>query len=251
MTTIPPPGAPEGPALLLTRPQAGSEAFLKELGGWIGRTVISPLTEIVAVETPCPKVAAAALIFTSKNAVARYSGPMDLPAFCIGTATTRAAERRGFEARCIAPDAGGLIATLPALEPPEPLWHVRGVHVAQPIATHLGAAGLRCFDWVVYDQVARGLTAEARLLLSRPGAVVLPVFSPRSADILGEALREEAPVADCIFPVISSAVASRLVHHLHAARIHLAESPDASGMVQAVHASARHVRALEGKPPLP
>jgi uroporphyrinogen-III synthase len=259
MTTIPASGpAPDQasgtakpPKLLLTRPPAAAAAFLQALGPWAGQVILSPLLDIVPVRTAPPDPAPRALVFTSKSAVQAYEGATALPAYCIGDATTAAARGRGFHAQKVGADAADLVARLPALQPPEPLVHVRGVHVAKPVSAQLARSGLRCGEWIVYDQVARVLSDEATAALATPDAAILPVFSPRSADLLGRSLREIAPVADCIFVVISPAVAARIIDHLPNARVFTADAPDAAAMVDAVHASARHADALEGRRSLP
>jgi uroporphyrinogen-III synthase len=253
MTTIPAPSKASAPTpvLLLTRPEPAASAFAAGLGGWPGPVVVSPLLEIVAVAPPAAVPDARALVFTSRNAVRFYGGPRDLPAFCVGAATRDAAAARGMAARVVGPDAAALVAALPGLAPPLPLLHVRGVHVAQPVAAQLAAAGLPCGELCVYDQLARPLSDAARAALAGDAPVLLPVFSPRSAALLGAALRDAPARAPCRFVAISAAVAARLAEALPGAAIDVAAAPDAAAMGEALHASARHVHLLEGRPPLP
>jgi len=252
MTTIPAPATvPKAPAtLLLTRPQPASEAFVTVLGAWPGSIIISPILRIEAVTGLAPPSAPASLIFTSKHAVAFYSGALEGRAFCVGEATTQAARSRGFDAVCVAADALGLIEVLPGLDPPQPLCHVRGHHVAQPVAAALGDKGLICTEWLVYDQVAQELSAQADQALSGTVSVIAPVFSPRSADLLGRAVAARTRTAPCHFVSMSARVTAQIIKHIPKAHILQASAPNAKAMANAVHASARHVRALEGKPPL-
>lgn len=255
MTTIPAPSdlpdpAP-APTLLLTRPEEASRAFVARLGDWPGPVIHAPLLEIVALDAAPPVPSPRALIFTSAAALRAYRGPRDLPAFCVGAATTEAARERGLDAEMLGPDAATLVDALPGRAPPQPLAHVRGLHVALPVSERLAEAGLRCVDWVVYDQEARDLDAAARRALARAAVVVLPVFSPRSAGLLCAALLAAPPHAACRFVAISPAVADRVRADLPGAEVVVAERPDAEAMARAVHASARPAPALEGRRPLP
>lgn len=244
MTTIPP------TTLILTRPRPAAERFAAELGAWHGPILISPVLEIVPVQEPAPDASAQGLIFTSRAAVEHYPGPVGGPAHCVGRATTAQAEARGFEARFVGADAAQLVARLPALAPDTPLLHARGRHVAYPLAAKLSEAGLPCTEWIVYDQQPRPLSADVRsaLVESAQGkrAVVLPVFSPRSADLLGDELRAIGIGGRICCVAISEAVATRIRSFTENAQILVAQTPDAPAMNAALHAAARHLHSLEG-----
>lgn len=256
MPTIPAQDDSRAPRLLITRPQTAAQRFVEALGPWPGEIIISPLLEIVPVATPPPTPPPNALIFTSKNAVTCYQGPLSLPAYCIGSATTAAARARGLSAERVGADAAELISGLPAYQPNQPLVHVRGMHVAQPVAASLTEAGLRCAEWIVYDQVARPLSPGARQALfagstDADTSLIIPLFSPRSAELLGASLTKVTASPAWRFVAISPNVADRIANLVPNTPILTAERPDAEAMVAAVHASASHVRALEGRAPLP
>ncbi|WP_415639335.1 uroporphyrinogen-III synthase, partial [Paracoccus nototheniae] len=106
------------------------------------------------------------------------------PALCVGGATADVARAAGFDVREGAGTADSLLPLIAAS--PVPLIHPQGRHVARA----LPVPGM-----VVYDQVPMPLNGAARDLLAGKGPVILPVFSPRSAKVLGQAvLGARAPV---------------------------------------------------------
>jgi uroporphyrinogen-III synthase len=83
---------------------------------------------------------------------------------------------------------------------------------------------------VVYDQRAVPLTNEARRLLAGDRAVVVPLFSPRSADLL---LAQGPFAAPLRVAALSPAVAAR-AEGLCPERMVVAERPDGVAMMDAV-----------------
>ncbi|MBE3637437.1 uroporphyrinogen-III synthase, partial [Mangrovicoccus algicola] len=121
-----------------------------------------------------------------------------------------------------------LVALLSAERPAGRLLHLRGAHVAGPLAAPLRAAGLDVAEMVTYDQRPLPPGAAARALLARPGTVLLPVFSARSARLLGPWLRDAA--AQLRVAAISPAVAAALPVQ-SAARPDVAARPDSGAML--------------------
>ena len=82
-------------------------------------------------------------------------------------------------------DGGGTAETvlqrLCAARPRRPLVHMCGAHVVTDLAGRLRTAGLVARAQVCYDQNAQPLNDAARACLCADGAVVVPLFSPRSA----------------------------------------------------------------------
>ena len=219
------------PTLLLTRPQDGSERFVASLDPELVERVqicISPLFEIVPTATALALEGARGLIFTSRNGVriaSELSKNRDLPAFCIGVATTEYARGLGWVAETVGQDAETLKDTLRKHTPPGPLVHIRGVHSRGNIAAELSAQGIQTQERIVYDQVACDLTAKAQAILTGPGTIIAPIFSPRMAQLFIAALPER-PI-DCV--AISPAVAEVLAQH-PTLRINVVKTPDAWSM---------------------
>ena len=188
---------------------------------------ISPLIRIVPVPGDIRFNDSEGVIFSSSNGVrvaSDKSGRRDLPAYCVGRATTGAASDLGWDARCIGTDAASLIAGLSDVK--GPLLHLRGVHARGDIAEKLSQQGCPTSQQVIYDQVAQPLSDEAKGRLESPAPVIVPLFSPRTAAVFAKAIGENTPV--CI-AALSEAVAEPVIalkpHHLL-----IAPSPDARSM---------------------
>ena len=236
------------PHLLLTRPRAQSERFAARLGArWPGLAVtMAPLMEIVLQ----PARADAAdgmrgLIFTSENGVAGFlagCARRDLPVWCVGPRTAETARAAGFGTVHVAGgDAQALLSMLVQTAPPGPLLHLRGQHAARAIADDLRAAGIAAQALVVYDQRARPLDSAARALLERPGEVIVPLFSPRTARLFAASLHDITLRAR-IHPIAISTAAAQPLSESHAATLHIASAPDATAMLAQID---NIIRALE------
>lgn len=181
------------PVVLITRPARQAAEFATLLSD--GPVVISPILRIVPVEHDRDRVRQAeAFVFTSVHAVPAAGKGGGRLAYCVGTATAAAARSAGF--RAIA-GPGNLDGLCPMLKRAEaPLLHLRGRHVA-------GESGVP--DVVVYDQQSQSLNADAVELLAGQAPVILPLFSPRSACLLAQAVSGSAAP---LRPVAISAAAA-------------------------------------------
>ncbi|SNR23287.1 uroporphyrinogen-III synthase [Paracoccus sediminis] len=206
------------PILLLTRPRPDSRRFAAMLPDW--RAVIAPVLRIVAVDHDRARLRdAAGLVFTSAHAVG-FAGPgRGRLALCVGGHTAQAARAAGFDVRQGNGFAEGLLPLI--ADAPVPLIHPHGCHLAR----ELPVPGM-----VVYDQQPVPLTAQARDVLAGGAPVVLPLFSPRSARLVSDAVRgARAP----LWPVaISDAALSRW--SAPAVGRAVADAPDAAAMVHAI-----------------
>jgi uroporphyrinogen-III synthase len=179
------------PILLLTRPIAQSERFLRDCEDALGRKISALISPVIGIELRPLTVDPgrfAGVIFTSENAVTALGRPDWSPgvtAWCVGRRTADAAAAAGFTALSADGDARALLARILGERPEGPLLHLAGAHLAADIAAELTQSGVPAETVVVYDQVAVPLNAEARALLSNSqGRVVLPLFSPRSARLV-------------------------------------------------------------------
>ncbi|MGY3438534.1 MULTISPECIES: uroporphyrinogen-III synthase [unclassified Marinovum] len=232
------------PALLLTRPRADSAAFLADLSAEValGPVVISPVLYIRPTGLRPDMTGMTAVIFTSTNGVAAYKGPRALPAYCVGRKTTEAANAAGFQAVMAGETAEALIDTQTKTPLKGPVIHLRGAHTRGNIAARLTEAGVAITQAVLYDQQPMDLTIQARALLDEGRPVILPVFSPRSADILAQQGIGKAPLW---VVALSQAVADRAAD-LAPDRLIVAKRPDRISMCAAVAALYRNGTPLEG-----
>lgn len=198
------------PVLLMTRPAPASAAFADRLPKGMMRLCISPLIRIAPCDGDLEIGNARGLILTSANGVEIASGRLtarDLPCYCVGRATTRAATQAGWTAHCVGESANDLVQSLTKTPVEGPLLHLSGVHTRGDIADRLTKAGLPTTALAIYDQVAAPLNAEAVALLNGTDPVVIPVFSPRTA----EGLAGQAPFAAPLHLIaLSQAVAAPL-----------------------------------------
>ena len=171
------------PLCLLTRPLAQSVAFAAEMPGV--DCLIAPILRIEALPFDATQLAAVpGLIFTSANAVP-FAGPgQGRPALVVGPQTATAARAAGF---AVEEGPGDALGMLPLLEGRSGWLHLHGRHRARV----LPAQGI-----AVYNQVAQPLSDAARAALAGTRPLILPLFSPRSAELLSDATAAaQAPIA--------------------------------------------------------
>lgn len=228
------PGVP----VLVTRPRAEGETFAAALTARFGdrvRPVVAPLLAPRCLTPEIPARDYAAVVFTSAQAV-EASRPMRpvLPtlAWCVGDRTARAAAAAGFQARSANGDANRLVAAMAADPPRGRILYLRGVDTAANIQKTLVEINLIADDIVVYMQEPCPLTAEAIALFQSPGPLLVPLFSPRTAQLFRQSLPPEVS-ARLHIAAISANVAAALGDLPHAA-LTIADHPDASGVLRAV-----------------
>ncbi|WP_051909465.1 uroporphyrinogen-III synthase [Paenirhodobacter enshiensis] len=229
------------PTLLVTRPRAGAIRFAEAFRARFGAdwpVIVSPLTELRPTGAPIPE--AGDYIFTSEQAVFVMPPASALPragrrAWCVGMRTAEAARAAGFEAIEGPGDAAGLWRMLLAEAPEGPLVHVRGEEVAVPLAEMLNDAGLEAQEVVVYRQERLPLTPEATAALAGTAALLVPVFSPRTARTLTDAVADTGTErrAPIWLAAISGAVLAA-AGGLRAEQAEIAGHPDAAGVLDAL-----------------
>ena len=195
--------------------------------------VLSPVVAIRVLPFALPP-AGTDLILTSENALAAV-GPADPPgrrAWCVGARTAAAARSAGFDTISAEGTADDLVALILSRGARGPFLHARGSESRGAVAARLAAAGLPVSEAVAYVQQDQPLTPAARALLARPGAVLVPLFSPNSAARLSAALAAP-PVARLRLAVLSPAVAAAWSGP-PPERLATAARPDAGAMIEAL-----------------
>ncbi len=225
------------PPLLLTRPAQASARFAAAFRAEVGAdwpVVLSPLMETVWQSPTLDLDGAAALIFSSENAVhgyCRLQTTRNLRAWCVGARTTEVARRVGFDAVEGPGDAARLAdMILRAGEARRMLWP-HGQQVAFDIADRLNRAGIETVSVAVYDQKMLMPTAAARALMAGNDPVLLPLFSPRSAVLAQAAFPDHrAPLwVAALSPSVAEACTS-----LEARRLSVAVRPDSGSLLAAL-----------------
>ncbi len=180
------------PNILLTRPHAQARHFADALiaqGVQPDQITIDPIMKIAPVETACDISACTGLIITSANALSYLPVALRgsrLPCYCVGDSTSQAARALGLNAYHLADTARDLCEALPTVCQEGPLLHLRGTHTTLNMAEHFRSTPLPVENVVVYEQIALPLQAETHESLRRSSPVILPIFSARSAKLLGK-----------------------------------------------------------------
>lgn len=228
--------APEGPILLLTRPEAASHRFAATIrAAFAGELaiVVTPTMEIVFADAEIPP--AKGLIFSSQNALEAYLAqdrPEGRAAWCVGARTAEKLRAAGFDLRGWAETAERLLQVILTAKKPGPLLHLRGDQIAFPLADALNQAGIETNQVVLYSQRPLALTAEAQAALASGRDVVVPLFSPQTARNFLSQLAQPA-TARLVFVAISPAVA-RICAAAGIGSVVTAHAPDAAAMQSAV-----------------
>jgi uroporphyrinogen-III synthase len=228
-------GGGAGVTALLTRPAAQGERFAAALAArFPGLPVVeSPLLAPVFLRPVLPAGPFAAVAFSSETGVAAAVAlGVALPAlaFAVGGRTAAAAEAAGFRAVVAGGDAAALVACIAAAAP-GPVLHLHGIETRGEVAAALVARGVPAAGVAVYDQRPQSLTPVARRLLDGPDAVLVPLFSPRSAALFAAAAGGARAALQLAF--LSPAVAEAAAALPAAARI-TARRPDAAAMLDAL-----------------
>ncbi|MBL9073703.1 uroporphyrinogen-III synthase [Tabrizicola sp.] len=222
----------------MTRARADGEAFAAALTARFGgkvRPVVAPLIAPRFLTPVIPDRDYAAVVFTSAQAVeaARRLG-ISLPslAWCVGRKTAAAASASGFHARSADGDAKTLADAILKNPPDGRILYLHGVDIRGNLLEKLEFAGIDIDVAIVYAQEPRPLAAEALALVTTPHDLIVPLFSPRSADLFRAALPPDT-AARLHLAAMSTAVADALAG-LPRAALAIARHPDAPAMLEAV-----------------
>ena len=230
------------PVLLLTRTEGSARRFHDMLGHVPDHAlIVSPLMSIRFREALPDIAEGTILLLTSANAARAYAalgGPQSLHAYAVGDATAAAAREAGLEAESAGGDVEALLARLLEDRPDAPLLHLRGAEARGNLTGRLAAAGLAATEVVIYDQPLQPFSAEARDALDGEAPVVAPLFSPRTA----QAFAKGRPFAAPLYIVAMSEAVAEAAAGIDAARMTIAEAPDAASMahetVRLMHVAA-------------
>lgn len=237
------------PPLLLTRPQAGSERFARQIRARFAAefgadaaadwpVTISPLLEIEPTGAALP--AANALIITSQSAVGPVAqDPVQAgkPVYCVGERTAQVLAGAGFEVVAVAPDAQTLLQVILAAPDRGRLLHARGAETAFALVRHLAQAGREVCEAVVYEQRPQPPAPALRALLAAPGPVMVPLFSPNSARLFAEVAAGAR--AQLHLAAISAAAAAPCAG-LAGVDLQIADEPSAASLADRLVALARN-----------
>jgi uroporphyrinogen-III synthase len=223
--------------VLVTRPEPEATTTAETLSARFGdrvRPVVAPLMAVEFLSPALPEGRFDGVIFTSAAGVAaagRLGVALPRRAWCVGTKTAERAQAAGFDATAAGGDADALIEALVTARADGRLLHLRGEVSRGSVAERLNSAGIETVSVVIYRQVPQPLSPEAKELLRQPGVVILPLFSPRSAELLAKALPGDVR-ASLRLVCMSDAVANAVVGV--EGTVTVAERPDLLAMLAAL-----------------
>ncbi len=232
----------------MTRPRAASERFVAQLPTRIRsqvEVIYSPILKIKPLPISVDTNGVRGLIFTSANGVnaaVSLGLARDMPAFCVGPATTGTAKGAGWDAQMVGATAEELVAHLLKHRPESPLLHLRGEHSRGNIAIRLTESGLTVREQSVYQQHLLPLTPEAAAVADADIPVVAPLFSPRTARQFADIWTGSAPLW---LVAISQATAEPL-YSLDYAHLKIVNEPTPKKMQKAVKKLVKHAMRVEG-----
>ncbi len=231
----------------MTRPRAASDRFVAQLPDHIRSQVAvihSPLLKIEPLTVAVESDESAGLIFSSANGVnaaALLNVDRCLPAYCVGPATTQAAQDAGWDAQNLGATAEALVANLLKLKPRSPLLHLRGEHSRGNVAERLTESGLTTREQPIYRQQLLPLSDEALQAAEGNQPIIAPLFSPRTARHFADVWAGSAPLW---LAAISEAAAEPL-KTLRFERLKIADEPTPDKMQKAVKKLLNHVMRVE------
>ena len=225
------------PTLLLTRPLDQSRSFLSDLAGELGRMpthVISPLLSIEQLPLTRETSTAQALLFTSINGIAALAArtqDRSPPALCVGPSTYTEAAAQGVSAYNANGTARNLLelATSRLSKNAGPVFHVSGRETAHDLAKSLSERGFQAQRLIPYHQNPLPLS-DAALTAMDQGPTLLPVFSPKPAEILSKEL--PIPLTNPAHCICISQAAAAPLRELPLT-ITVADAPNRSAMIAA------------------
>lgn len=227
--------------ILITRPAPQGQRFAQALVdryGLMVETVLCPLMVPAFFSPPLPNGPFGALILTSETACiaagSLVQAGADLPklAYCVGDRTARVAQQQGFTAISAQGDASALVDLVLQHSDTGPFLHMRGRDSRGDVVGHLRAAKVVATDVVVYDQQEQPLSDAVWTLLEQAGTLLVPLFSPRTAEILVRQIKERPVSSSLVFVTISAAVADILSDLT--CRVEIAAEPTQDGVVNAM-----------------
>lgn len=225
----------KNPVILLTRPKAASVNLAATLHVALpeSRIVISPLISLNYLN-PTPDFSRyAALVVTSSNAIdalGAQSIPHGYPCYAVGHKTAQAAQALGFEAHSANGDASDLVRLIVAQHKSGPLLHIHGRHTRGDVAQRLQHYGIHCETLIAYDQKALTLSQDAQSLLEREIPLILPLFSPRTAQIFLD--QAQIPMGSTVLGMSNAVIAP--FKHINGINLHAVAEPNLKDMTAAI-----------------
>ena len=234
------------PEIILTRPKKEARDFSDRILSRLPevKIIISPLITIEFIKPKVDLTAFDGIIFTSSNgveAIKNYSIPQNMPCFAVGPKTAQEAAQLGFFASQGPGDANDLITLILSRPSVGRLLHIRGEHTRGDISTRLTNAGQICEHIVAYKQETLSLTTEALDAFKGGKPLILPLFSPRTAQLL---ITQSIPLEQIHMIALSEAVAEPF-NDFKLSSLTVAEAPTAESILDDLQRIFTNISSLE------
>lgn len=225
------------PIILITRPRQQAERFAQMCRNAHEETlniIVSSLMRIEILQLKHALDPYCGLIFSSENGVRAFSENLfadNLPAYCVGNRTAKAAHEAGLKAISANGAADDLVKLIKNAGLDGKLLHIRGAQTRGEIAVRLQKTGQRVDEIIGYRQTPLAINQEAKTALAGEKTVILPLFSPATAQLfIDNAVKIKAPLHVI---AISDAVA-QVISGIEAAKVTIAAAPNAEAVLQAI-----------------
>ena len=227
--------------LILTRPDPQSHALWSAVQSSSPNKftpVFSPLMRIDPTLADVDMEHAHTLLFTSQNAVRQFAAknPIpEIPALCVGKATTALARSQGFAAEYGGENVAAMTRRLTThrVKKTGHFLHLSGDHVTGDLVGALRGAGFCAKQTILYQQVALSLSKPAHSAITSQHCVI-PFFSPRTAQIFAGQYPHDSAILPHLV-ALSENVAAELRNISHSA-LTVAPRPTTTSMTDVLAA---------------
>ena len=234
------------PEIIITRPKKEAHVFndhiLSRLPGV--KIIISPLITIKFTNLNVDLTSFDGIIFTSSNgieAIENLSVPQNMPCFAVGPKTAKRASGLGFLTSHGQGNADDLISLILSRSSVGRLLHISGEHTRGNISTQLTQAGHSCERIVAYKQEPLSLTNEALDAFEGGKPLILPLFSPRTAQLL---ITQSVPFEHSHMIALSNAVAKPF-RGCNLSSLTVAKAPNSESMLNELVKTFEYISSLE------
>ena len=202
--------------IVITRPKLQSERLKRQLidaGVDKNQLIISPVIEIVKVKNK-PKIDNKSIIlFTSENALLNWEckNKNKFSCYCVGLNTTNSAKKLGLDSKFLGKDIKTFIKNFPQ-ENKNEYHYLRGEDVTIDLSLSLQRKGIKITETIVYKQLSKNLSNQAKLSLQSNEETLMIVFSNLSALAIVNEL-DKLVLSNTKFVCLSSNIEKTLKNH--------------------------------------
>jgi uroporphyrinogen-III synthase len=235
----------ENVILLLTRPLGGNERFCLKIKHLLYSCEIldNPIQRIDFLPSLSKVNKNSVLIFTSANGLraAKKHNLINKKCFVVGANTKKIAVSFGYDVLGFSKDQENLLKLIKSKKPTESMVHIRGKHTVGNLCDALKRNQFSCLDIIGYNQEPLKIKKQNLQKIQSGRPVVLPIFSPRSAELL----QSNLDLTGFNVIAISEAVA-KIVTGVELGELVISKKPDLNSMQEATLAILRRLIKFDG-----